>query len=44
MFVQVLQVVMNMNLSYSGRDFAPPVPVWWSISLRGIEKQLSNED
>jgi len=36
MYVQVPQVVLNMIFSYSGRDFAPPVPALWSIHLRDV--------
>ncbi|KAK4818982.1 LOW QUALITY PROTEIN: hypothetical protein QYF61_022649 [Mycteria americana] len=35
LYVQVPQVVVNLIFSYSGRDFAPPVPILWSIYSRG---------
>jgi len=30
-YVQVPQVVMNLIFSHSGRDFAPPIHVLWSV-------------
>ena len=44
MYVQVPQVVSNLTFSYSGRDFAPPVPVLWSIHSRGVGRETASED
>jgi len=44
MYVQVPQVVTNLILSYSERDFAPLVPVYLYIHLRGVGRDVSSED
>jgi len=43
-FVQVPQVVTNLIFSYSGRDFASPIPVLWSIHSRGVGREVASED
>jgi len=44
MYVQVPHVVTNTIFSYSGRDFAPPVPILWSIHLRGVGREVDSKD
>jgi len=44
MYVQVPQVVMNPVFSYSGRAFAPLVPIWWSINSAGVGREVASED
>ena len=34
-------MVLNLTFSYSGRDFAPPVPVLWSIHSRRLEREVA---
>ena len=41
---QVPQVVTNLIFSYSGRDFASPVPVMQSIHSRGVGREAASED
>ena len=43
-YVQVPQVVTNLIFPYSGRGFAPPVPVLQSISLGGVGREVASED
>jgi len=40
----VPQVISDLIFSYSGRDFAPPVPTLRSIHLRGMEREIASED
>lgn len=44
MYVQVPQMVTNLVFSYSGKDFAPPVPALRSIHSRGVGREVASED
>jgi len=37
-------VVTNLIFSYSGKDFAPLVPILWSIHSRGVGREAVSED
>jgi len=43
-YVQVPQVVTNLIFSYSGRDFAPPLPILRSINSSGVGREVAGED
>jgi len=44
MYVQVPQVFPNLVFPYSGRGFAPLVPIWQSISWGGVRRGVASED
>jgi len=44
MHVQIPQVVMNLIFSYSGRDFAPSIPILWFRHLRGVGREVASGD
>ncbi|KAK4806814.1 hypothetical protein QYF61_005610 [Mycteria americana] len=42
--VQVPQVVSNLNFSYEGRDFVPPVPALRFGDLRDVGREITTEN
>jgi len=44
MYILVLQVVANLIFPYNGRDFVPPVPVFWSVHSRCVGIEVAREE
>ncbi|KAK4806815.1 hypothetical protein QYF61_005611 [Mycteria americana] len=43
-YLQVPQVVSNLNFSYEGRDFVPPVPALRFGDLRDVGREITTEN
>jgi len=44
MYIQVPQVVTNLVFPYSGRSFAPLVPILRSINSEGVRGEVASKD